>query len=268
MVEYGTNVVAGVTPGGAGKTVARRAGLQHRRRGGRARRSRTPRSSSCRRRSRPTRSSRRSTTASRSSSASPRASRCSTWCRSTPTSKRTGARLIGPNCPGLITPGEAKVGIMPGYIHTAGPVGLVSRSGTLTYEVVDALTAGRAGPDDRRRHRRRPDHRHLVHRRAGAVPGRPGRPKAIVMIGEIGGTDEETAAAFIKAARDQAGGRLHRRADRAAGQADGPRRRDHLRRRRRHGGGQDGGARGGRRRRGGSPICRCRAWSRRSLNDA
>ena len=195
MVEYGTNVVGGVTPGGGGKTVAGAPVFN--------------------------------TVAEAMEATRPNVSIIYVPARFAPDAileavdggipfvvcitegipiadmvrvyahvRDRGARLLGPNCPGLITPGDAKVGIMPGFIHAPGPVGLVSRSGTLTYEVVDHLT--RAG---------------LGQTTAVGIGGDPvigtsfvdvlrlfeadPATEAIVLIGEIGGTDEEQAADVI-----------------------------------------------------------------------
>lgn len=109
----------------------------------------------------------------------------------------TGTRLIGPNCPGLISPGKAKVGIIPGNICIPGPVGLVSRSGTLTYEVIHALTQRKIGQSTCVGIGGDPVHGLGFIEILDLFEHDP-QTHAVVLIGEIGGTDEEKAAEFIK----------------------------------------------------------------------
>ena len=178
VIAYGTKVVGGVTPGKGGTDASRAAGVQHRARGGA-------------RRPAPTRRviyvppPFAADAILEAADAGIELIVCITegipvldMVKVKRALQRTPRRaLIGPNCPGVITPGECKIGIMPGNIHKPGTVGIVSRSGTLTYEAVFQLTSAGPRPDHLRRHRRRPGQGHRLHRLPASCSRPTRRPR-------------------------------------------------------------------------------------------
>ena len=181
--------------------------------------------------------------------------------------KEAGVRLIGPNCPGVLSPGKANVGIIPAQFFDPGTIGVVSKSGTLTYQIGNELKQAGDGQLLDRRHRRRPDRRLRLHRHPHALRGRP-RDRAD-RDGRRDRRRRRGAGRRVHRRRGlKAGRRLHRRLHRAARQADGPRRRDHLRllrapprRRRRRSRRRASGSAKARPRRPRSPSRRCGRWA-------
>ena len=156
-----------------------------------------------------------------------------------------GVTMVGPNCPGVLSPGKANVGIIPAEIFSQGPVGLVSRSGTLTYQIGNELTQLGIGQST------------IVGIGGDPVVGSSfidvlarfeddPETEYVIMVGEIGGSEEEKAAGVHRRGDDEAGRGLHRGVHGPAREDDGACRRDHLRLRR-DGGGEEGRSRGSRR---------------------
>ena len=228
-LRYGTNVVAGVTPGEGRRGRRGDPGLRHRARGSRRDRVRTPPWSSSPRASPPTRSTRRSTRASRRSSASPRACPPTTCSASTTTCGPRGVTLVGPNCPGVLSPGKANVGIIPAEIFSEGPVGLVSQIRHAHVPDRPRADTARYRPVDYRRNRGGPRGRVVVHRRARHASRPIPRPRSSSWSARSAGRRRRRPPSSSPTEMTQARRRLHRRLHGAAGQDHGPRRRDHLR---------------------------------------